>query len=145
MEAARALLVELDAHPERLPFSKSTTTHFATITIIPAQTYRGEPLPATLLLATSFCGPTRAHISELVRIMGDGLREVLAHCEGFAAGCSNRELEDFLLDHRHGDTFYSGMQHLSPEDVRRHHQLRDAIEAYIDEREETGGFAGTAT
>lgn len=145
VEAASALLAELDAHPERLPFSKSATTHFAAITVIPAQMYRDEPLPATLLLATSFCGPTRVHVSELVRIMADGLREVLQHCEGFDVDCSNDEIEDFLLEHRHGDTFYSGMQNLSPEDVHRHRQLREAIEAYIDERQASGGFSGNAT
>jgi hypothetical protein len=142
VEAASALLVELDAHPERLPFSKSSTTHFATITIIPAHKYRDTLLPATLLFATSFCGPTRAHISELVSIMGDVLREVFEHCKGFDA---YDELEDFILEHRHGDTFYSGMQNLSPEDVRRHRELRDAIEAYIDDRQASGGFSGDAS
>jgi hypothetical protein len=143
VEAASALLAELDAHPERIPFASSPTTHFATITIIPAETFRGKPLPATLLFATSFCGPTRTHVSELVRIMGDALREVFAHCEGFVVDCSDRDLERFILAHRRGDTFYSGMQNLSPEDVRRHRELRDAIEAYIDERQETGGFTGS--
>jgi len=145
VDVATALLTELDAHQERLPFAKSATTHFATITVIPEQTYRDKPLPATLLFATSFCGPTRVHISELVRIMGDGLREVLQHCEGFDAGRSNDELEDFLLAHRHGDTFYSGMQNLSPEDVRQHRQLREAIEAYIEARQANGGFRGDAS
>jgi hypothetical protein len=142
--AARDLLVELDADPARVPFARSSTTHFATITIIPAQTYRDELLPATLLFATSYCGPVRVHVAELVGIMGDGLREVLAHCKDFDADCSDEELEGFLLDHRHGSTFYSGMQHLGPEDVRRHRQLRDAIEAFVDERQANGGLAGTA-
>src|SRR5438477_8297826 len=80
-EAAGALLAELDADPDRLPFARSATTHFASVTIIPAQMYGGEELPATLLFATSFCGPTREHVWELMRIMGDGLREVFQHCE----------------------------------------------------------------
>jgi hypothetical protein len=142
--AARALLAELDADRARLPFSRSTTTHFATITVIPAQAYGDERLPPTLFLATSFCGPTRVHVSELVRLMGDGLREVLQHCEGFDASCANEELEDFLLEHRHDDTFYSGMQHLGPEDVRRHRQLREAIEAYIEDQQARGGLSGAA-
>lgn len=145
VEAAGALLVELDRHQERLPFAKSATTHFATITILPAQTYQDEPLPALLLFATSFCGPPRVHVTELVRLMGDGLRAVFEHCEGFDAGCSDDDLEVFMLEHRHGDTFYSGMQHLSPEDVRRHRQLRDAIEAFIDERQASGGLRGSAS
>ena len=145
VEAASALLAELDADPARLPFATSTTTHFATITIIPAQTYGEEPLPATLLVATSFCGPTREHVRELVRVMGDGLRVILSHCIGFPARCSDEDLETFLLENRHPDTFYSGMQHLSPECVRRHAQLREAIGTYIDERQERGGFHAGAT
>jgi hypothetical protein len=134
VEAVTALLRELDADQARLPFARSETTHFATITIIPAQRYRDEPLPAVVLFATSFCGPARAHVRELVDVMGNGLRTVFAHCDGFDAGCDDDELVAFLLDHRHGDTFYSGMQHLRPIDVRRHQQLRNAIEAFLDER-----------
>jgi len=138
VDAAKALLRDLNADQTRLPFAESTTTHFATITVIPAQHYNDTPLPATLLFATSFCGPVRAHTSEVVRIMGAGLRQIFAHCEGFDAACADDELEDWMLAHRHGDTFYSGMQHLSPLDVRRHHELRAAIEAYLDERESSG-------
>ena len=131
-------LAELHADQARLPFAASNTTFFATITVIPAQTYRDEPLPATLLFATSYCGSLRAHVAELVRVMGPGLRAVFAQCPDFDAACSDRELERYLLDHRHGDTFYSGMNHLSPRCVQRHRELRDTIEAYIDERQARG-------
>ena len=77
VDAASALLVELDAHQERLPFARSATTHFATITVIPAQQYKDKVLPAMLLFATSFCGPTRVHVNELVRSMGDGIRDAV--------------------------------------------------------------------
>jgi hypothetical protein len=144
VEAARALLAELDAHQARLPFARSTTTHFATITVIPEQMYRDEPLPPTLLFATSFCGPTRVHVAELVSVMAAGLREIFSHCDGFDGSCSNDELEDWLVEHRSPDTFYSGMQHLSPEDVRRHQQLRDAIQTYVEQRQAHGGLPDTA-
>jgi len=138
------LLVELDAHQERIPFAKSTTTHFATITVIPAQKYRDQELPPTLLFATSFCGPTRVHASDLVATMGDGLREVFQHCKGFDPQCTDEQLEDFLVYNRRGDTFYSGMQGLSPADVRQHRELREAIESFIEDRQAHGGFTGTA-
>ena len=130
--AARALLAEYDADHRRLPFERSPTTHFATVTIIPAQRYRDQELPATLMVATSFCGPAPVHVRELVRVLGEPLRALFAHCEGFTAGCDDDELEAFIRDHRRADTFYSGMQHLSPEDVRRHRELRDAIEDFLD-------------
>ena len=125
------------------PFARTTTTHFATITILPAQTYRDKPLPATLMVATSFCGPATVHVRELVQIVGDELRAVFRFCQGFVVGCSNDDLEHFIRSHRHGDTFYSGMQNLSPADVRNHAALRDEIEAYIDRRHATGGFASS--
>ncbi len=145
VDAATALLAELDKDPARLPFARSATTHFATITIIPAQRYQDELLPATLMFATSYCGPTGEHVSELVAIMGAGMRGLFAHCVDFDVECSDDELEDFMRAHRQSDTFYSGMQDLSPEDVRRHCELRDAIETYIDERQATGGLTGTAS
>lgn len=144
VHAASELLSQLHADQAGLPFAHSSTTHFATVTIIPAQTYVDEQLPATLLFATSYCGPTRTHVTELVDVMAAGLRSILEHCEGFDRECSDEEIEQFLLDHRVGDTFYSGMNHLSPEDVQRHRQLRDAIEAFVDEEQARGGMRGTA-
>lgn len=135
VEAARALLAEYDADRSRLPFDRTTTTHFATVTVIPAQSYRDEGLPATLMVATSFSGPAEVHVGELVRVVGPGLRALLGCCIGFVPGCSDEALEDFIRDHRHGDTFYSGMQDLAPEDVRRHRELRDSIEGFLDSRE----------
>ena len=43
------LLAQLHADQARLPFAQSETTFFATVTVIPAQTYKDELLPATLL------------------------------------------------------------------------------------------------
>ena len=145
VSAISELLGELHADQARMPFAQSSTTHFATITVIPEQKYCDDVLPATLLFATSFSGPTRVHVSEVVRVMGDGLRAVLQHCEGFTVGCSDEDLEEFLLEHRRADTFYSGMRHLSPECVRRHRELRDAIQRYIDERQERDDLRGSAS
>ena len=92
-DAARALLDDFTRR-DRLPFARSKTTHFATITVIPEQRYGEEVLPAALMFATSFSGPARSHVRELVGIMGDPLRELFEHCEGFAGAAS---LERFIL------------------------------------------------
>jgi hypothetical protein len=139
----RASVSLAQAKSTELCFSRSTTTHFATITIIPAQYYVDELLPATLLFATSFCGPARAHVDELVVVMGDGLRAIFAHVDGFDPDCSDDDLEWFLLKNRTSDTFYSGMQNLSPQDVRRNRLLRQEIEAFIDRHQPIGGLSGT--
>lgn len=128
------------ARPDPLPFERSTTTHFATVTIVPAQHYGDEELPATLLFATSFCGPADVHVAELVKLMGPQLCELFEHCEGF----QRDDLEQFIKENRHSDAFYSGMQNLSPEDVQRHHALRTEIEDFIDRQQALGGLAGNA-
>ena len=45
VEAVSELLARLDEDPARLCFADSETTFFATITVIPAQAYKDEPLP----------------------------------------------------------------------------------------------------
>ncbi|MDQ3295974.1 MAG: hypothetical protein M3619_05290 [Myxococcota bacterium] len=142
VDRVRELLAEFRAHPERMPFASALTTHFATATVLDAQRYGDEELPATLMLATSFWGPSRAHEDDLVRTLGSALRALFSHCEGFPASCSDAELVRFLRAHRHADTFYSGMHHLTREDVLRHDELRAAIETFVDQQQATDGFAG---
>ncbi len=121
-----------------LPFAATTTTLFAMAAVIPAQTWRGEELPAALLLATSFSGPADEHLTDLVEHAGSGLRAVLADCTDFRVDCADHELEAFLVRHRRADTFYSGMHHLSREDLGRHDELRLAIERFVVDRDVTG-------
>jgi hypothetical protein len=128
------------ARPDPLPFERSTTTHFATVTIVPAQHYGDVELPATLLFATSFCGPADVHVAELVKLMGPQLCELFEHCEGF----HRDDLEQFIKENRHSDVFYSGMQNLSPGDVTDHNALRAEIEDFIDRQQALGGLATSA-
>ncbi len=120
-----------------LPFDRCGSTHFATITILDADEYRKQPLPATLLFATSFCGPADAHVDELVQAMGSELRELFANCERFSA---THDLAEFITKNRHSDCFYSGMQNISPDDVSRHAKLREVIEQWLG----AGNITGTA-
>ncbi|MEO7730663.1 MAG: hypothetical protein ABIY55_06790 [Kofleriaceae bacterium] len=145
IDAAAKLLAAYDADPTLLPFAMTTTTHFATVSIIPAQAYGDEELPAKLLFATSFAGPSDVHVRELVRVLDAPLRALLGCCTDFTQGCTNEQLERYFHAHRHDDTFYSGMQHLAPQDVVQHRQLRDEIERYIDMRQaKPEGFPGSA-
>jgi hypothetical protein len=144
-DAASTLLREFQAHPERLPFAASVTTHFATGAVLPAQMYGDEELPACVMLATSFAGPSRAHEDDLIAVGGRGLRELFAHCEAFPDACTDDELRRFLREHRQSDTFYSGMQHLTRADVVRHVELRTAIETFVDDRQQAGGLTGDAS
>lgn len=126
-----ALLCAMRADPARLPFADSPTTHFAMGTVVPRQHWGDHELPAQLMLATSFWGPSEQHDTELVRVMGAGLHELFEHCTAYPEGCTDVDLVHFLRDHRHSDTFYSGMQHLTRDDVTRHDELRREIDAFL--------------
>lgn len=143
VEPAIALLRELHGDQAQIPFANTTTTHFTTITVIPAQKYIEEQLPAILMFATSYCGPVRIHLTELVDHVGVALRKIFAHVDGFDPDCTDDELEWFLLKNRKGDTFYSGMQNLSPADVRQNRELRLAIQAFVDDEHARGGLSGS--
>lgn len=144
-ERVSALLGEMRADPQRLPFEACATTHFATCTVLPAQMYGDEELPACLMIATSFSGPARVHVDELVRVAGRGLRELLQHCKTFPASCSDAELGAYLRTHRVSDTFYSGMHNLTRADVLRQEQLRAAIAGFIDEQQQLRALPETAS
>ncbi len=134
-DAASQLLAQMQRQPERLPFERCATVHFATGAVVPAETWGDDDLPPTLILATTFSGPTRAHVDELVRELGPGLRELFAHCECFPADATDRELAYFMKQRRKADTFYSGMHGLTRQDVLRQHELRGAIQELIDTHE----------
>lgn len=143
--AVSALLRTFRADPRRLPFVDVPSLHFATGTVLPATSWGTEPLPATLMVATSFCGPDDVHVDELVRVAGSGLRELFAHCQGFAPDASDVDLAEFLARHRQWETFYSGMHDLTRADVLAHDKLRTEIEDFIDRAQRDDELPSTPT
>lgn len=123
---------ETATQPDRFGFEACASTHFASITVIDEHVRDDEILPATLLFATSFAGPLRDHLRELVATTGPQLRAILGACDPYLRDCADADLEAYLLEHRHADTFYSGMQHLTRADVRRNQQLHAAIAGFLD-------------
>lgn len=136
-ETVSQFLKELNNDPgsnSQIPFSKSSTTHFVTGSVLPAQDYLKSTLPATLLFATSFSGPSKKHVEELIKIGRNGLCELFQNCKDFPyrAAVSDDELKQFMMRNRHWDTFYSGMQFITPLDIRREDELRLFIKDFID-------------
>ena len=134
LDDLRATLAGLDAGR----FERVSSVHFASMAIIPAMHWEDEELPAHLLIATSFAGPARAHLRELIRACGDLLRAALAHCDGLRHPCDDAELAFYLWRHRVPDTFYSGMHDLTREDVVMHDRLRAEIQRFVDASDFTG-------
>ncbi len=133
----KAILRDLQTRPSELPFEDVPSVHFATVTVIPAQKWGDEDLPACLMIATSFSGPAKQHVAELVRHMGAPLRALLAHCDGFPREATDRQLAQYIKDHRNPDTFYSGMHDLSRDDVLKQRALRLAIQEFLDKHRRT--------
>ena len=134
--ALQSLLAELNKDPgknTKLPLDDFQTTHFVNIIVIPEQEYGKKKLPASLLVATSFSGPLRQHTEELLGKGAQALTELFQHCEGFpdAANATVRELKGFIKKYRRWDTFYSGMQQLSKNDILRTDELRKKIQDFI--------------
>src|SRR4051812_20131858 len=86
IQAAKDFLEVLNAEPEYncwIPFARTKSTLFVPGVVIPEQDYHGDPLPATLLLLTSYCGPLKIHLAELIKFGAAGLRELFQHTVEF--------------------------------------------------------------
>lgn len=136
--AVKKLLNDLNADPggnSLLPFGKMPTTHFVTGVVLPAQDAHGKTLPPTLMLLTSYTGPRKVHLDELVREGAAGLRALFSNCKGYpaAADSSDTALKAFLRKNRKPDTFYTGMQYITHRDIAQEEALRNAIEEFLDQ------------
>ena len=115
-------------------FSQLKSTIFIKGIVIPKQIYNNnDELPPTLLIFTSFCGPFKTHLHELVCFYGAELRNLFQHCKQFPqqAMICDKSLKKFLSKHRRPDTFYTGMQCITNDDIYREELLRKEIEKYI--------------
>ncbi|HEY0066213.1 MAG TPA: hypothetical protein VGB46_02585 [Flavisolibacter sp.] len=128
----------------KLPFGQSPSTLFVSIVVVPSQRYQKEELPETLLLLTSYSGPLKTHLDELVAYCGKGLDELFQNCKGYpgTGNAPDEVLKNYLLKHRLPDTFYSGMHGITSTDVEREEKLRKEIKRYIDGEQEKGTFKG---
>lgn len=115
-------------------FSCSKSTLFVSGVIIPEQYYHGKKLPPAIMLLTSFSGPLKYHINELVIEYASELRELFQHSIDFPDQALNscKALKKFLLKHKRLDTFYTGMQCITCADIEREDNLRKEIEKYIE-------------
>ena len=133
IDEARRVLARIRASADRT-FSAAPSTHFVTGSVLPAQQRGRRELPPTLLFLTSYWGPTRVHLAELCAVAGRDLRELFSHCsEPPAPECSDADLAAYMQRHRLPDTYYSGMPHVTHQDVRDEQALRRAIETFVDD------------
>jgi hypothetical protein len=140
-----AILEEINCDPANnavIPFGKSPTTLFASGVTVPEQPYGYEKLPSNFMFFTSFSGPLSDHISEIINLAHHGLCRIFQHCYNFPDYCfRNPEmLRRFLIKYNHAHTFYSGIHHITPADIKGEEDLRKEIKRYVDKNQRDGVF-----
>jgi hypothetical protein len=143
-EEARRLLTELNSTEglnPRLPLAKCPSTLFTSGFIVDAQDYHGKTLPASLLFLTTYTGPLRPHIRELIQHCGPGLRELFQCCTSSDSIRSDGLLFRYMLRKNNPDTFYTGIQYITHGDIAREDELREFIEDFIDRQQTDSAFA----
>lgn len=120
-----------------LKLQDSSTTLFASISILPAHIYAEKELPECLLIATSFCGTLKQHLDDLVKSNEQGLKQLFNYCEGWTASST---VYDFIYKHKKSSAFYSGMHGISVHDIAKEETLRATIRDYLNTRQNNTDF-----
>jgi hypothetical protein len=124
------------ANASVIDFGALTGIHFARLMVIEEDTDQsGAPLPANLVLLSDFDVTPATHLAELVETAGDGIDRVFAHCEGYPGGAPTpRERLDYLKRHVVKESArYVNTRGRTARQIRQEAELRDAIEAFLDE------------
>lgn len=121
-----------------VPFAHLRTVHFARFVILPpALDVRGRRLPCRLLFSTNYDGLLDEHLAELDRVAASGLDEIYRHCHGYPVGPTRTTRISYLRAHMKPYTaFYVGAVGRSVEQIRQESELRDAIQTFLDSRDD---------
>jgi hypothetical protein len=112
----------------------SKTTLFVSCVILPEQTSDKSILPPTLVFATTFSGPFRIHLNELIKENYENLCSIFQYCEKFPddAFCSRKKLSRYLRRRQHLHTFNSRYNCKTKEVIKNEKVLINKIEEYLD-------------
>jgi hypothetical protein len=119
-------------------FEESKTTLFLSGVVLPAE----KKLPRTFVLATTYCGPLKVHLYDLIATNKTILIKLLMFCKDFNAGynASDDYIYAFLKKHGHYSNFNSRCNYISKQDIKEEKELRKEIENYIDLAQQLGTF-----
>src|ERR1044072_3590003 len=130
--------------PSGANFERSATTLFASGVVLPEQQYKNEKLPPTFVLATTYCGPLKAHLRDLIATNKNILLKLLMFCKNFNGGydAPDDEIYAFLKKHSYHSNFNSRCNFISKQDTQNEKALKNEIEDYIDSAQTQGAFKG---
>jgi hypothetical protein len=129
-----------------LPLDKLTTVHYLRILVVEGEPAgNGDQIGPSLALATDFDPPLLDHLDELVRVGGEGLCTVLAHCAGFPAPDQRtpERIREYLLTYSvPSQARYIGTPYRTAQRVKQEAALRRAVNAFIDAEQQRGAWKG---
>lgn len=139
VEQLRAVLEEMGAdatNNSRIPFGQVDGLHFARFVLLdPSPDLSGAMLPARLLFLLDSDAPAKQRLASVVRIAGQGLDDVLQHCENYPGPeqRNGRSRYRYLRVHMvPTDVSYVNTQGRPLPQVRAEARLREAIGEFLD-------------
>jgi hypothetical protein len=125
------------ASNEVIPFERLNNLHFARLLILPeSRDLKGEIIGPKLVLSTNVDAPLKAHLNELVDVVGNGLDEIFGHPTGSVTRESRLA---YLRSHTvEAQAFYVNTVGRTVKQVRREAWLRNAIEDFLDRHDWSG-------
>jgi len=122
-------------------FDVSDTTLFAAGVILPPQLYCDrDPLPESLVFATTYCGPLAAHLDDLIKTNFTNLRKMFSYCNDRLINATEKQLIDFIKKNSHTGNFCSRFNLITKKEVGLEKELRENIGGYIDKAQDLCAF-----
>lgn len=123
-----------------LPFARLAGVHFARLVLLPEAFRRGGcRYPPQLVLAANIDGEIAPCLEALAAAGGEGLNELLRHCEGFPDPAEPARVHAFLDAHRLPvRAFYINTLGRTLAQVELEGRLHDALRRHLDEHDWRG-------
>lgn len=125
-------------------FSKFKLLHYARWFVIDqAEEVDGTPVPPMLAFTSNFDLGVDEHLDELIALGAATFEKVYSYCKGFPAGKGKEAIKKYLLDHsKKNQLFWPAIRGGTVEQIRGEANLRDRIETYIDQEQNSGNLTG---
>jgi hypothetical protein len=119
-----------------IPWARMSGVHFARLLLLEDSEEHGQPrIPASLVVMSEIDAPLSRHLAELSDLAGPALDATFGCCEGYPADAMPDDRSAYLRARTiEPHAAYVNTVGRTVEQVRREARLRDAIEAFLDER-----------
>ncbi len=127
-----------------IDFRQMKTIHYARWFIMDlAKDASGNLVPPNLVYSGNFDGSVEDHLEELLRVSGDGIKDIYSYCKGFptADNASNQNIFEYWKAHVYNNQlFWPAIRGGTVEQIRGEGELRDAIQEFLNRQAAGGGF-----